>query len=63
MKNAALFFSTLIFTLIFSCQLFAQATPPAGFDLSNYGVKIEPDKRLMAVLATLEVSAARCTPI
>jgi len=29
---------------------------PAGFDLSNYGVRIEPDKRLMVVLATLEVA-------
>lgn len=32
---------------------------PAEFDLSNYGVRIEPDKRLMVVLATLE--AARTT--
>jgi hypothetical protein len=32
---------------------------PAGFDLSNHGVRIEPDKRVMAVLATLE--AARTT--
>ena len=29
---------------------------PAGFDLSNYGVRIEPDKRLMVVLATLEAA-------
>ncbi len=29
---------------------------PAGSDLSNYGVRIEPDKRLMAVLATLEAA-------
>ena len=29
---------------------------PEGFDLSNYGVRIEPDKRLMVVLATLEVA-------
>lgn len=59
MKNAALFFSTLIFTLIFSFQIFAQAAPPAGFDLSNYGVKIEPDKRLMTVLATLEAARTK----
>jgi hypothetical protein len=59
MKNAALFFSTIIFTLIFSFQIFAQAAPPAGFDLSNYGVKIEPDKRLMAVLATLEAARTK----
>nr|HQU93602.1 hypothetical protein [Pyrinomonadaceae bacterium] len=30
-----------------------------GFDLANYGVRIEPDKRVMTVLATLE--AARTT--
>jgi len=29
---------------------------PEGFDLSNYGVRIEPDKRLMVVLATLEAA-------
>lgn len=32
---------------------------PAGFDLSNYGVRIEPDKRLITVLATLEMATAR----
>ena len=32
---------------------------PAGFDLSNYGVRIEPDKRVIVVLATLD--AARTT--
>ncbi|MBA3769052.1 MAG: hypothetical protein H0X08_00850 [Blastocatellia bacterium] len=30
-----------------------------GFDLANYGVRIEPDKRLMAVLATLEMAQTR----
>jgi len=29
---------------------------PAGFDLSNYGVFIEPDRRVMTVLAALEVA-------
>ena len=47
-----------IFTAILSLAAFAQA-PATGIDLSNYGVSIEPDKRLMAVLATLE--AARTT--
>ncbi len=28
-------------------------------DLSNYGVRIEPDRRLMAVLATLEIATAK----
>ena len=32
---------------------------PTGFDLSNYGVKIEPDQRVMIVLAALD--AARMT--
>ncbi|MEO8572761.1 MAG: hypothetical protein ABI481_02240 [Pyrinomonadaceae bacterium] len=32
---------------------------PTGFDLSNYGVKIEPDKRVTVVLAALD--AARTT--
>jgi tetratricopeptide (TPR) repeat protein len=29
-------------------------TVPAGFDISNYGVRIEPDKRLIVVLAAIE---------
>jgi hypothetical protein len=45
---------SLIFVLVFSAAIFAQA--PTGFDLSNYGVRIEPDKRVMVVLATLEVA-------
>ncbi len=48
----------LIFICIFSANVFAQDVP-TGFDLSNYGVRIEPDKRVMLVLATLE--AARTT--
>lgn len=53
-------FKSIIFVLIcvFSANVFAQNVP-AGFDLSNYGVRIEPDKRVMIVLATLE--AARTT--
>ena len=49
---------TLVFICIFSATAFAQNVP-TGFDLSNYGVRIEPDKRVMLVLATLE--AARTT--
>ncbi|MEO6050093.1 MAG: hypothetical protein ABIP78_02035 [Pyrinomonadaceae bacterium] len=30
---------------------------PVGFDLSNYGVRIEPDKRLIVVLATLAMAS------
>ena len=29
---------------------------PTGFDLSNYGVKIEPDKRVIVVLAALDTA-------
>ena len=54
MKKAV--FLALFFVL--SVQVFAQG-PAAGFDISNYGVRIEPDKRVMVVLATLE--AARTT--
>ncbi len=32
---------------------------PAGFDLLNYGVRIEPDKRLIVVLAALEMAAQK----
>ncbi|MEO7674980.1 MAG: hypothetical protein ABIU09_12990 [Pyrinomonadaceae bacterium] len=48
----------LVFICFFSANAFAQNVA-AGFDLSNYGVRIEPDKRVMLVLATLE--AARTT--
>jgi tetratricopeptide (TPR) repeat protein len=39
---------------VLSLAVFAQKEVPTGFDLSNYGVRIEPDKRLMVVLAALE---------
>ena len=54
MKKAVI----LAFFLVFAGSALGQA-PAAGFDLSNYGVRIEPDKRVMVVLATLE--AARTT--
>ena len=51
--------SIILFLIsIFSTNLVAQNVA-TGFDLSNYGVRIEPDKRVMLVLATLE--AARTT--
>lgn len=43
---------------VFSLMAVAQG-PPVGFDLTNYGVRIEPDKRVMTVLAALD--AARTT--
>lgn len=47
----------LLITLLaaFAVGGFAQ-TPPQGFDLSNYGVRIEPDKRLIVVLSALEMA-------
>lgn len=49
-------FILLLFISLFSVNSFAQGDVRAGFDLSNYGVRIEPDKRLMTVLATLETA-------
>lgn len=46
--------------LIFSVNIFAQA--PQRFDLSEYGVRIEPDRRIMVVLASLE-AAGLDTPL
>ena len=43
------------FILVFSIGAFAQGVPQ-GFDLANYGVRIEPDKRVMIVLAALETA-------
>ena len=45
---------SLFLILLFSTAAFAQ--DKALFDLTSYGVRIEPDKRLIAVLATLEVA-------
>ena len=47
--------------MIFSLNAFAQSTQPR-FDLSQYGVRIEPDKRLMTVLAALEAAGIE-TPL
>src|SRR5215211_4140334 len=54
MKRAV--FAVLFFILAHGA--YAQNVP-TGFDLSNYGVRIEPDKRLIVVLAALD--AARTT--
>jgi hypothetical protein len=51
-------FSVFLLSLTAIASTFGQNVP-AGFDLTNYGVRIEPDTRVMAVLATLE--AARTT--
>lgn len=52
-------FKSLILILsaicVFSAGVFAQG-PTGSFDLSNYGVRIEPDKRVMIVLAAVEAA-------
>jgi len=45
----------IVLFAFFSVNVFAQTAQP-NFDLTNYGVKIEPDKRLMTVLAALEAA-------
>ena len=45
-----------VFILVFSLNIFAQS---ANFDLSNYGVSVEPDKRLIVVLASLEAARTK----
>ena len=51
----------LVLTAVFSFNIFAQNQPPQ-FDLSNYGVRVEPDKRLIIVLASLEAAGLE-TPL
>ncbi len=50
-----LFFLTLVLVPLHVCGQNA----PTSFDVSNYGVKIGPDKRVMVVLATLEMARGR----
>jgi hypothetical protein len=52
----------LVLITFFSANVFAQNTAQTSFDLSQYGVRIEPDKRLIAVLATLEAAGME-TPL
>lgn len=47
-------FTAIILLAAAGANVFAQQR--AGFDLSNYGVRIEPDKRVMIVLAALDSS-------
>jgi tetratricopeptide (TPR) repeat protein len=49
MKNAFLLFAICILAVAARAQ-----NIPTGFDLSNYGVRIEPDKRVMVVLAAID---------
>ncbi len=52
-----LIFAFLVFSL-FAFNVNGQVVP-AGFDLLNYGVRIEPDKRLIVVLAALEMAQSK----
>ena len=51
MQKAAVFLVLLASALCVGAQ-----KAPGGFDLSSYGVRIEPDKRVIAVLAALEMT-------
>lgn len=51
----------IILLTVFSSNIFAQAST-AKFDLTEYGVRIEPDRRLMTVLAALEAAGVE-TPL
>ncbi len=53
----------LVFVLIFSKSAFAQTAPKTTFDLNDYGVRVEPDKRLITVLASLEAAGLSETPL
>src|SRR5437867_1425952 len=47
----------LFFAAIFASGVYSQT----GIDLSNYGVRVEPDKRVMVVLATLDAARSQAT--
>lgn len=47
------FLSFFVFFFALSLNAVAQSAP-TGFDLSNYGVKVEPEKRVMVVLSALD---------
>lgn len=51
-------FSVLLLILFAVSASFGQGVP-TGFDLSNHGVRIEPDKRVMVVLATIEAARTK----
>ena len=56
MKKAVLAILSIVLgtaTLSFSQNI------PTGFDLSNYGVRIEPDRRVIVVLAALDAARTR----
>ncbi|KXK02124.1 MAG: hypothetical protein UZ17_ACD001001493 [Acidobacteria bacterium OLB17] len=50
------FFLSICTIFLVAAAAFSQAA--TGFDLNNYGVSVEPDKRVMVVLATLNAAQA-----
>jgi tetratricopeptide (TPR) repeat protein len=59
MKKVSIF----VLALAFSLNVFSARTARAqGLDLSQYGVRVEPDKRLIVVLASLEAAGME-TPL
>ncbi|MFM9905499.1 MAG: hypothetical protein ACKVQJ_13130 [Pyrinomonadaceae bacterium] len=48
----------LLIPAILAVSICGQTLQP-GFDLTNYGVRIEPDKRLIVVLASLEMAGLK----
>lgn len=52
----------LFLILAAAISAFAQNTQPQSFDLTKFGVRIEPDKRLIVVLASLEAAGVE-TPL
>lgn len=52
----------LILILVFSINIFAQQTVRDNLDLTEYGIRIEPDKRLIVVMASLEAAGLK-TPL
>jgi hypothetical protein len=52
----------LVFALVFALNVFAAPARAQSFDLTQYGVRIEPDRRLIVVLASLEAAGME-TPL
>jgi tetratricopeptide (TPR) repeat protein len=48
-----------LFAIILAAAGISFGQVPAGFDLLNYGVRVEPDRRVIAVLATLEMATQK----
>lgn len=58
MKKAFLF----VLLIFFVANVFAQTPSPKPFELVEYGINIEPDKRLIVVMAALEAAGFDANP-